>query len=205
VEMRYFQPCTWLCQDAAPGRCWFNASPAVCTVKIAASSRSSTPRTSLRAPQAARKRMVLSLWSYLKKARKRLGIVKAVWRWETSSITSLWMCSTPLNDNPIPDATCNEKLFLLFLLKLGCKPLGARVSSTQVDSFWARVEMTCSKSKRLTAGIFYYVRDNQTRQPGYERTRTRESGDKRKQCQPLARSTASPWILHCTERVSDLA
>jgi hypothetical protein len=47
----------------------------------------------LRAPQAVRKRMVLSLRSYLKKTRKRLGIVKTVWRWGTSSITSLWMCS----------------------------------------------------------------------------------------------------------------
>jgi hypothetical protein len=29
--------------------------------------------------------------------------------------------------------------------------------------------MTCSKSKRLSAGIFYYVRDNQgTREPGRE-------------------------------------
>jgi len=38
----------------------------------------------MRAPQAARKRMVLSLRRYLKKTRKRLGIVKTEWRWGTS-------------------------------------------------------------------------------------------------------------------------
>jgi hypothetical protein len=43
--MGYFQPRTWLRQDAAPGRGWFNAPPAVCAVKIAASSRSSIPST----------------------------------------------------------------------------------------------------------------------------------------------------------------
>jgi hypothetical protein len=31
VRVRYLQPCTWLCQDAAPVGGWFNASPAVCT------------------------------------------------------------------------------------------------------------------------------------------------------------------------------
>jgi len=37
--------------------------------------------------------MVLSLRSYLKKTRKRFGMVKTVCRCGTSSITSLWMCS----------------------------------------------------------------------------------------------------------------
>ena len=66
-------PRTWLSQDAAASRGSFNASPPVCKVKIAASSRSSIPGIPESAPQAARKRMVLSERSYLK------NILKAFW------------------------------------------------------------------------------------------------------------------------------